>query len=190
MNLDQCHLELIERVPAIVIVVPENSLLYGPACQIREMVLAYESDGLRFESGGDDVNALASYAYALGWLDAGCCIGLIQSYEPKRGWFLPESSSDNTVDERLIEKTGRYHKLLGMACEAVEPVPDEGSLLLDGSERILMVGRTFLLFGEAALKKQRSRVALLCFSYGFGWLDAGIRAGLLAARKYRDIFTI
>ena len=108
MNLDQCHLELIERVPAIVIVVPENSLLYGPACQIREMVLAYENDGLRFESGGDEVNALASYAYALGWLDAGCCIGLIQSYEPKRAWFFSESSSDNSGDERLIEKTGRY----------------------------------------------------------------------------------
>lgn len=190
MNIDQCRQELKERVPGILIMVPEHSLLSGPAHEVREMVLAYESDGWKFESGGDDINALASYAYALGWLDAGCCIGLIKTEDSVRRWFLPGSSSMDSEDERLMEKTTRYHELLGRACEAVEPAPDKGSLLLNGSERILMVGRTFLLFGKIAVKEQGAGVALLCFSYGFGWLDAGIRAGLLAARKYRDIFTI
>ena len=32
--------------------------------------------------------------------------------------------------------------------------------------------------------------ALACFSYGHGWLDAGVQAGLFAVIANRDIFTV
>jgi len=190
MNIDQCRQELKARVPGIRILVPADSLLYGTGGEIWEMILAYESDGWNFECNGDDVNALASYAYAIGWLDAGCCIGLLSTSESDGRWFVSGSQSPDHEDERLQEKNTRYQKLLRMACDVAEPSPDKGSLLLAGSEKILMIGRTYLIFGEIALKERRERVALTCFSYGFGWLDAGIRAGFLTARKHRDIFTI
>lgn len=190
MNTDRCRKTLKGRVPEIRILVPEGSLLSGIAHEIREMVLAYESDGHDFECRGDAVNACASYAYALGWLDAGCSIGIMSAGNPDRGWFISASQSSDHGETRLGEKTARYRKLLRTACDAVLPAPDPGSLLLSGSEKIVMTGRTFLVFGETAMKEHREWVALSCFSYGFGWLDAGIRTGFLTAQTDRDIFTI
>jgi hypothetical protein len=190
MTTDRCRETLRERVPEIRILVSEASLLTGIANEIREMVLAYQSDGYDFECRGDAVNACASYAYALGWLDAGCSIGIISAGNPDRGWFVSAPHSPDHGDIRLGEKTARYRKLLRTACDAALPAPDQGSLLLSGSEKIVLTGRTFLLFGETAMGEHREWAALSCFSYGFGWLDAGIRAGFLTARKNRDIFSI
>lgn len=190
MTLSMLARELQVRTQNIRVTVPEQSLLFGPAREIEAMVLAYESDGGNFESNGDSINALASYAYALGWLDAGCCIGLLVAGEPALTRVLPGSSGEDTGDERLCEKTKRYQALLERACHSVDAVPDTGSRLFEGSQRIQMIGRVYLLFGELAIKDIQYQCALSCFSYGFGWLDAGIRAGFLTATSHRNIFTL
>ncbi|WP_243670629.1 DUF357 domain-containing protein, partial [Methanoculleus chikugoensis] len=41
------------------------------------MAIAYHSDGFAFLRAGDRVNALAAFAYGLGWLDAGSHLGLL-----------------------------------------------------------------------------------------------------------------
>ncbi|HUU76122.1 MAG TPA: DUF357 domain-containing protein [Methanoregulaceae archaeon] len=190
MTIEQCRDELGWRVGTIRICVPEGSMLSGPAGEIHEMVMAYKTDGENFERSGDLINALASYAYALGWLDAGCCIGLIETAWPDRTWFGRTLHVPGHLQEKLDEKITRYELLLQDACDAVKPVPDRGSVLHSGSERIGMVALLFLVWGKICRKERRDFDALLCFSYGFAWLDAGIRAGLLCARKNRHIFTI
>ena len=44
--------------------------------EVYEMASSYLEDGRHFRAGDDPVNALASFSYGYGWLDAGVRIGL------------------------------------------------------------------------------------------------------------------
>jgi hypothetical protein len=59
-----------ERVP------PNSSPLGSVAEDYEEMARSYLTDGRHFREDGDDVNALAAFAYGHGWLDAGARLGL------------------------------------------------------------------------------------------------------------------
>lgn len=48
-----------------------------------EMAESYMEDGDHFLEEGDEVNALASYSYGHGWLDAGARLGL---YDVETEW--------------------------------------------------------------------------------------------------------
>ncbi|MDD3934263.1 MAG: DUF357 domain-containing protein, partial [Methanoculleus sp.] len=61
------------------IAVLEGTLLRRVADEVFEMAAAYQSDGTAFLRTGDRVNALAGFAYGLGWLDAGSRLGLLES---------------------------------------------------------------------------------------------------------------
>ncbi|MGQ4555625.1 DUF357 domain-containing protein [Halobellus sp. GM3] len=60
------------------IAVPESTPLGEAAAEIREMARSYLEDGRHFRENDDPVNALASFSYGYGWLDAGVRIGLFE----------------------------------------------------------------------------------------------------------------
>ncbi|WP_423751317.1 DUF357 domain-containing protein [Salinirarus marinus] len=55
---------------------PPGTPLGDAAVECREMAESYLDDGRHFREEGDPVNALASYSYGYGWLDAGVRFGL------------------------------------------------------------------------------------------------------------------
>jgi len=54
----------------------EGTPLYEAAIDYREMARSYLEDGRHFREQGDPVNALASFSYGHGWMDAGARIGV------------------------------------------------------------------------------------------------------------------
>lgn len=167
-----------------------RTILASCAREILGMARAYHEDGITFLSRGDLPNALASFSYALGWLDAGSCLGLITSETcglPLQG---SGKRSGGIEDARLSEKTGRYRSLLGTAIEELKSSPEYGSCLHDGGERFLMLARVFHEMGEYCERSGDVQSALAAYSYGFGWLDAGVRTGLFTIRNNRELFTI
>lgn len=60
----------------IKIIFPEDSYLYKISLDIKIMSNSYYNDGIYFMNNKDNVNALASFSYAYGWLDAGVRMGL------------------------------------------------------------------------------------------------------------------
>lgn len=58
------------------IAVPPDTPLNAAAVECLEMAESYLDDGQHFRSDDDPVNALASFSYGYGWLDAGVRVGL------------------------------------------------------------------------------------------------------------------
>ncbi len=54
----------------------KGTQLYNAALECREMAESYLEDGRHFRKQGDLVNALASFSYGHGWMDAGARIGV------------------------------------------------------------------------------------------------------------------
>lgn len=57
---------------------PPETPLATAAAECREMAESYLEDGRHFRANGDPVNALASFSYGYGWLDAGVRLGLFE----------------------------------------------------------------------------------------------------------------
>ncbi|MDY6779543.1 MAG: DUF357 domain-containing protein [Halobacteria archaeon] len=76
------------------------------------------------------------------------------------------------MEANLSEKTRRYERLLSEALEAVDrdTVDERGEEFVEMAQSYLNDGRHFLESGDEVN-------ALASFSYGHGWLDAGVRAG-------------
>lgn len=191
MNGENFAALLEERLNGVTIQFSEQALLYPVASVIPEMGSAYLADGRSFSQKGDLVNALGCFCYGLGWLDAGISLGFLQA--PDKGchygsWdveTLPES-----LAEHLAEKSARYQRLLSSALDAVEPSPEPESPLFPVAERIRLVSQTFLSEGERSLERGEKSRALALFSYGHGWLDAGVRSGLFRILSHREIFAL
>ncbi len=58
--------------------VPPETPLGDAAAECREMAESYLRDGRHFRDDDDLVNALASFSYGYGWLDAGVRMGLFE----------------------------------------------------------------------------------------------------------------
>jgi uncharacterized protein len=56
---------------------PEGTMLAEGAAECLEMARSYLEDGRHFRESGDPVNALASFSYGHGWLDAGARLGVL-----------------------------------------------------------------------------------------------------------------
>lgn len=167
--------------------VPGGTVLGKTADEIIEMVSCYASDGRVFYKKGDLVNAAASFAYGYGWLDAGRCLGYLAgspSAPPKIDDRLPDS-----LFEHLSEKTYRYQRMLTSALEGVSPSPDPETVMYAAACRILETAGSYLAFGAVYLPDDLLN-ALVLFSYGYGWLDCGVRAGLFSISGDRHLFTI
>ncbi|WP_332450089.1 DUF357 domain-containing protein [Methanoculleus sp.] len=169
--------------------VPAETLLFRAAEEVIEMAAAYQSDGTVFLRTDDPVNALAAFAYGLGWLDAGSRIGLLEPLA-----VHPPDAVDARIptsqSAHLDEKTHRYRRMLQGALAAVRAVPDEASPLYPGAEALCSVARSWYTDGVERLDAGDLAGALARLSYGYAWLDAGVRAGLLGITGDRGLFTV
>ncbi|MDD3047552.1 MAG: DUF357 domain-containing protein [Methanocorpusculum sp.] len=167
--------------------VPNDTVLGQTADEIAEMVSCYASDGRVFYKKGDLVNAAASFAYGSGWLDAGRYLGYLAgspSSPPKIDEDLPPS-----LEDHLSEKTYRYQRMLTSALDGVTPAPDQKTAMYAAACMIFETAHSYLGRGAVYLPDDLIN-ALVLFSYGYGWLDCGVRAGLFSISGDRHLFTI
>ena len=67
---------LAEALEAAEIAPQEGTPLHDAALEYEEMARSYLEDGRHFREDDDLVNALASFSYGHGWMDAGARIGV------------------------------------------------------------------------------------------------------------------
>ncbi|MFQ3319987.1 MAG: hypothetical protein ACI80F_002061 [Natronomonas sp.] len=67
---------LAEALEVAEIAAQEGTPLYDAALEYQEMAQSYLEDGRHFRDEDDLVNALASFSYGHGWMDAGARIGV------------------------------------------------------------------------------------------------------------------
>lgn len=168
---------------------PEGSALAGVCACVLRMVSSYLSDGTVFAGRGDLVNAHASFAYAYGWLDAGAYLGLYHGRTVPEGYdFVTSTGLD--LRAHLEEKTARYERLLVEANSSVSPAPDSETPMYRAACEVGDAGRAALARGQGCAGDGQLEEALGWYSYGYGWLDAGVQAGLFVIQGRRDIFTV
>lgn len=78
--------------------------------------------------------------------------------------------------EELLE---RYLRLTTEALEKVRPAPPSRSFLAGASEDFLSMARAYLSDAQHFRSQGDRERALAAASYAHGWLDAGVRLGLL-----------
>lgn len=170
--------------------VPENGTpLFAVGTEILEMVLCYASDGEIFFGKGDLVNAAASFAYGYGWLNAGKYLGYLSGEGQKELSYITEKLPEN-LQEHLTEKTFRYQKMLGQALASVNVLPDKETVFFSAAEYLKGQAENYLKQGCELLESSDELNALINFSYGYGWLDASVRSGLIGVLENRHLFTI
>ncbi|WP_214020705.1 DUF357 domain-containing protein [Methanoculleus sp.] len=189
MTFEEYGALFLEALSRTRIAVPEGTLLYRVAGEVVEMAAAYHSDGIVFHRTGDPVNALAAFAYGLGWLDAGSRLGLLEplaAHPPS----LVDACIPDSQSAHLDEKTRRYRRMLHSALLMVETGPDEASPLYAAAEALRSAAHSWYADGVEHLDAGDRAGALARFSYGHAWLDAGIRAGLFRITGERGLFTV
>jgi hypothetical protein len=155
------------------------------------MARAYESDGITFFVSGDPVNALASFYYGFGWLHFGLSSGLLSiTPSPLCPFREPQEILQPPFRAKLEEKTYRYAHLLDTALSSVKCAPDPATTSHGFAERIHSVAVVYARRGDYLLKSGSREDALASFSYGHGWLDAGVTAGFFRIMAERDLFTV
>jgi uncharacterized protein len=192
MKLQECQHLLADSLAHARSSTPANTPLGQTASSILTMVTAYESDGRAFFAGGDPVNTLGAYWYGFGWLHGGIALGLLAM-----GTSTPGCPFTTAVEplpaihrEKLEEKTGRYLRLLDTAIGSVSAAPDPSTPACRFAEQVLCIAGVYRERGRQRMAGGYTEDALACFSYGHGWLDAGVRAGLFTVLANRDIFTV
>jgi len=189
MTLLSSDLTLEAALGALVPAVPEGSALARVSACILRMAGSYLSDGRVFAARGDLVNAHASFAYAFGWLDAGAYLGLYGGRAVPPSYDF-SASIPPSLAGHLEEKTARYERLLLQALSSVEPAPDAETPMFSAACRVREAGRAALVEGQGHAACERRDQALGWYSYGYGWLDAGVQAGLFVVTGSREIFTV
>ena len=89
------------------------------------------------------------------------------------------------MSEYFWRKTHEYEALLAAALEAAEP----DSSNPEGAMECLEMAEAYLDDGRHFLEANDLPNALAAFAYGHGWLDAGVRIGVLKAED-PELFTI
>jgi uncharacterized protein len=166
-----------------------TTLLTRARAEMFQIALCYRDDGDLFLRKGDRVNALASFAYASGWIDTGFFLGIFSLGSPC-GILLGEEEVYPDLQDHLREKTIRYGRLLTTASSSCRPSAEPGIAWHDGGMRVMVIAGTYLRGGTWFLREDRFNNALSSFSYGHGWLDAAIRVGLISITSDRELFAI
>jgi len=193
MLIAACGALLSRELDAVTVTPPEGTPLGALAGTIRSMARAYANDGATFSDGGDLVNALAAYYYGSGWLHFGLAYGLLSlpGENPVTCPFAgPSETLPPALAAKLDEKTRRYARLLDTARASVVLAPEPETAAGIFARRVIAIGACYARGGQNSLASGAEEEALARFSYGHGWLDAGVRAGLLALTGNREIFTI
>jgi len=193
MKIQLCQDLLVESLDDTACCPPERSPYGITAASILHMARAYESDGTSFLTGEDPVNALAAFLYAFGWLHCGTASGLLIG-RGNRSLSCPFTDTFDPVPASQFvkrdEKTSRYARLLDTALASVTPAPDPATPLHACARDILFISEIYLHRGRHLISSRHNEDALACFSYGHGWLDAGVQAGLFTIHANREIFTV
>lgn len=87
----------------------------------------------------------------------------------------------------LNEKTNRYRGLLRAALDDVKKSATSGSFMDKVADDYLNLANCYYEDGVHFLETGDVVNALVCFSYGHAWLDAGVRLGVFAVTK-RELF--
>jgi uncharacterized protein len=174
------------RVPA-----QEDTPVNSIAVSVLGMARAYESDGTMFLVSGDPVNAHAAFYYGFGWLHFGLASGLLAVTGVAVCPFTGQPEIfPLPFRAKLEEKSNRYGRLLDTARSSVVCAPDPATIPHDFALRVLFTAGVYDRQGQHHLKSGAQEEALACFSYGHGWLDAGVAAGLFRITSNRDIFCL
>ena len=170
----------------------EETVLGKTGAAELDMARAYLSDGTTFDGSGDPVNALASFLYAFGWLHFGCRYGTLENgmRSPPCPFSRPLARLPPAAAPKLTEKTVRYQRLLATARSSVSCAADPSVRQHGFAEQVLRVAEAYNIRGDWLLQELRYEDALASFSYGHGWLDAGVMAGLYVITDEREIFTV
>jgi hypothetical protein len=169
----------------------EKTPLFRSADAVLVMARAYESDGRTFLLSGDPLNALASAWYGSGWLHFGITYGLLEMSLPVGCPFLsPCETLPSSFARKLEEKTLRYQRLLDTARASVECAGEPATAGYGFSEKVLLIAALYAAQGKGYLKAGTCEDALACFSYGHGWLDAGVTSGLFLITDHHELFTV
>jgi len=92
-----------------------------------------------------------------------------------------------TTAPPLLEK---YLRLTREALARVTPAPPERSFLRGASDDFLTMARSYLADAEHFAAEGDPDRALAAASYAHGWLDAGVRLGLLDGGNDDQRFTL
>ena len=190
MSQGDCRDALVIRKNGISTPAAKGTHLFCSASIFLEMADAYLADGDRFRSVGDLMNAYASYWYALGWLDAGTTLGLIVTPVPGSAPDYSRSTQSDPDTVRVREKTTRYRSLLGRALESLKYAPEKDASLFAAAEQFMATAISAYERGLSLDQEHALAGALAAYSYGFAWLDAGVRFGLFRITRNRELFTI
>jgi hypothetical protein len=90
----------------------------------------------------------------------------------------------------LKEKTDRYERMLADALGAAEARPPADTHLGEAAAECREMAASYLDDGRHFRESGDPVNALAAFSYGYGWLDAGVRMGLFAVPEDTDLFTV
>ena len=85
--------------------------------------------------------------------------------------------------DHLTEKSDRYKRLLADALSTASIVPDKSSHLHAVAEDYLLMAESYYNDGVYFLKDGDRVNALVAFSYGHAFIDAGIRLGVFCEMK-------
>jgi hypothetical protein len=191
MNITDCQILFTTTLSLTRVVAPESTPLNKIAASVLEMARAYESDGITFFVSRDPVNALAGFYYGLGWLHFGLSSGLLAITHPQGCPFSGQLEKlQPQFKTKLEEKTTRYAHLLDTARSSVRCSSDPATASHDFAERILAVAAVYARRGDFYRKSGEPEDALASFSYGHGWLDAGVTTGFFRIVAERDLFTV
>ena len=89
----------------------------------------------------------------------------------------------------LTEKVKRYEDLLNKALKAFEVTPQENSHLKKVAEDFSNMAGSYYDDGLHFINNGDMVNALVCFSYGHAWLDAGVKLGVFKVND-ENLFTI
>jgi hypothetical protein len=191
MKIAECQYLFTTTLSTTRIPSPQDTPVNKIASSVLEMARAYESDGILFLESGDPVNALAGFCYGFGWLHFGLSSGLLVVDRTAACPFTgPAEILPPPCRAKLEEKSRRYARLLETASSSVTYAPDPATRSHDFAGRILFIAEVYARQGDQRLKSGALEEALVCFSYGHGWLDAGVAAGLFRITSNRDIFCV
>lgn len=191
MKTGDCLGLLATALDAVSVAVPEKSGLARSAGSVVVMAKAYQSDGTGFLASDDRVNALASAWYGFGWLHFGISYGLLKSSVPAGcPFYSPCEPLPPRFRDALLEKTGRYARLLDTASHSVRAAPAAGTAAGDFADRVFLIVSIYAGNGNLCQISGFPEDALARFSYAHGWLDAGVTAGLFVITDHHDLFTV
>ena len=89
----------------------------------------------------------------------------------------------------LDEKTTRYGEMLADALAEAEVCVREGTPLHDAALACEEVAVSYLEDGRHFRANDDPVNALAAYSYGYGWLDCGVRVGLFSVPADTHLFT-